>query len=59
MIFFFYLPCENDGKFMKFSRLREMSQVKPEMSLVKFQNVPGKCLEGVATLAMFYMHREN
>ena len=35
---------------MKFSRRREMSLVKPEMSLVKFQNVPGKCLEGVATL---------
>ena len=35
---------------MKFSRRREMSLVKPEMSLVKFQNVPGKYLEGVATL---------
>ena len=29
-----------------------MSQVKPKMSQVKFQNVPGKCLEGVATLCM-------
>ena len=27
-----------------------MSLVKPEMSLVKFQNVPGKFLVGVATL---------
>ena len=48
-----FLICrihENNGKFMKFSRQREMSLVKPEMSLVKFQNVPGKCLESVATL---------
>ena len=37
---------------MKFSRRRDMSLVKPEMSLVKFQNVPGKCLEGVATLIL-------
>ena len=38
---------------MKFSRRHEMSLVKPEMSLVKFQNVPGKCLEGVATLQSY------
>ena len=49
---FFNLPCKNNGKFMKFSRQHQMSLVKPEMSLLKFQNVPGKCLEGVATLNM-------
>ena len=35
---------------MNFSCRCEMSLVKPKMSLVKFQNVPGKCLEGGATL---------
>ena len=35
---------------MRFLHRREMSLVKPEMSLVNFQNVPSKCLEGVVTL---------
>ena len=47
---FLNFPCENNGKFMNFSRRREMSLEKPKMSLVKFQNVPGKCFEDVATL---------
>ena len=47
-------PCKNNGKFMKFSRRCKVSLVNPEMSLVKIKNVPGKCLEGVATLSLAY-----